>query len=241
MRSRAFFPRARVVVAISVILVALSAINEVGPAVAQTGTTDCYPPSYCRWYVAKIRTTLSKGGRAYVGTTPQMPPLLGRNTYGQSHSVTTSGALPFVQAGWRYYENYSSPRPFVEICSSTSCNQFEHGSINWNSSQQYQIYSPSGNSTWCGYLGTTQYECGLTSGGTSNQINWQSEVHLSHAIEVNTPFSGAEYKDAMTGLWTGLAPGFAKTELPYRGDADSGGSWNVKRGSTVSMALSANP
>jgi hypothetical protein len=229
-----------------VVLLFLACFNLHLPrqAIAQTGQTDCNPPSFCRWYVSKNRFALSKGVRASISTITQAPPLLSNNGYRQFHSVTTSatGSQTWVQSGWLYFDGDSSPRPYVETWLNGQLQQFPHGSVGWNTTQLYEVYSPNGDTSWCGYIASVKWECGLTASGVTNQVIWQSEVHLSHAMEIEAQYSNAQYKDASTNLWTTLtAVGFNKTELPYRGESDFGNSWIVKRGSTVSMALAANP
>ncbi len=244
MKSHGSFSRLGFIGLIALLFLACFNLDLPSQAIAQTGQTDCNLPNYCRWYVAKHRYTLSKGVRASIRTMAQAPPVLGNIGYRQFHAVTTSasGSQTWVQSGWRYIEGDSSPFTYVETWANSQLQQLPHGSLSWNTTQLYEVYSPNSDNTWCGYAANVKYECGLTANGATNYVIWQSEAHLSHAMEIEAQYTDAQYKDASTNLWTTLTTvGFTKTELPYRGESDSGSGWSVKRGSTVSMALAANP
>ena len=130
-----------------------------------------------RWYAGRIQYE-AYGGYATIFTNESPPFLIEETGSGISSRVSTPG-LWWMQAGWRYYYDYSTPRTYCEFKSWLTGNRTmkEVDDIGWDSGAFYLIESIGGDN-WCAYIDGELCDCNNYSMTPPVHLQAHSEVHL---------------------------------------------------------------
>jgi hypothetical protein len=188
-----------------------------------------------RWYAGRYQIN-GYGGYATIFTNENPPFTFADDDSGMSSWVS----LPkpwWIQAGWRYYHGWSTPRMYSEYNSWLSGHfKKDEGPIGWNSAALYLIENI-GNDNWCAYIDGDLVLCDNYLQYPPSQIQAYTEVHYSTLNEIDTLFADVGYKDSSME-WTGFdSDGGWKEDFPYGVRKWSFGFFHTYRKGIVYLSL----
>ncbi len=155
------------------------------------------------WYTGNRRTD-AYGIKAVISAPPQAPYLVsylradGVELSGESSWVSLVGPKPWVQAGWRYYYDYTTPpKRYIEWWIPNGGNEVHDyhffGNQGWGTTSDYYVIW-GGGTIWCGQVDNNYMECfDMEQKYAPNTVLAYSEVHASSLNELNATFSQVYY------------------------------------------------
>jgi hypothetical protein len=188
------------------------------PTLTQTPTNTPIPA----WYTGNDRLD-AYGVKALISAPSQAPYIENIPFSGQSNWVSIPAPY-WIQAGWRYYLNWSGATPYVEWNMSNpppgqnayGIQQYDADLQSWGSSREYQVEWVSA-TTWCGKVGDFTPICKNLGVSPPIRVYAHSEVHASPLNELNTFFTGVYFKDS-NNSWQLFDQGLWRIQSPYEVD-----------------------
>jgi len=147
--------------------------------------------------------------------------------------------LPYwIQAGWRYYTSYPSPKSYIEWCTSEEYDNYNIDTLAWGNISEYKI-DHYASTTWCASINGVLLECKIVRSAPSDVIA-NSEIHENWNNDLYTQFSAVYYKST-NGLWYLFdqyqwmeeSPYYVEKYLPYY--------FRNYRGTTTYLPILQNP
>jgi hypothetical protein len=178
------------------------------PTPTDTPTDTPTPtPTVATWYVGN-RHDDSYGAKADIAA----PTSLAIQQGGEANWVSIPQPY-WVQAGWRYYLGWSTPRMFLEhLGPVVGYGIREPQEQAWGTVQQFRVEWTS-DTLWCAWIGDEYSDCQEVAPAPA-QVQAYSDLHYDNQNELNTEFSEVYYRDAQ-GQWFLLDEGLWREDAPY--------------------------
>lgn len=168
--------------------------------------------SSANWYAGIERTPHANGVTAQISA-PSIPlnmiePIQGELS-GESNWVSTyyvdSNGKDWLQAGWRYYYGYDTPKQYVEWCINCIGTQGIYDAPNvgnhpWGNTIAYWVDRDSG-ARWCAYSNGYQRHCEDNLHPVSVTVMAKSEIHSTSLNPLDTTFNNVRYKNPSNNNW----------------------------------------